>query len=258
MAYYTTTALAQRHGLSVPATRYHLQQGGHKPRITRLTTPRTHTVHSWDEAAAAYLKERLTAHQQPGSTPNPCRWIRLAQGRAQAGISRAHLYRHIRAGTIRTQHRTQRTPSGLRKITYISTADLSRIIPAPTPRQTMHTRTISALRRSWLLLLAAEQQTGARHLAAYTEEAQHIYLADTASGTIHQLPITSPESSPTLTATYTSPPPADQWAAVTATFSAARATQHQHPGSILSFDTATVDIWSRREKTLLASYPLPH
>lgn len=258
MAYYTTTTLAARHGLSVPACRWHLQQGGHQPRITRLTTPRGHTVHSWDDAAAAYLKKRLATRTQPSPPPNPIRWVPLAQGRAQAGISRAHLYRLISSGAVRSRRHLQQTPKGARWITYLSLADLANLTPSNPPQKNMPNAIVSALRRSWLLLLAAEQQTENRLLGAYVEGAKIILLSNPTTGETHQLPITNPESSPTIPATYTGTPPADQWAAVAAAFSSACATQHQNPGSILSFDAATVDIWSRGDKEHLATYPLPH
>lgn len=255
MAYYSTTALAQRHGISVPAAAYHLKRGGYTPRITRLTAPRYHTVHSWGEPAAAYLQSLLSGRSF--TTPNPVRWVPFSIGRTQAGISRAHLYRLIKTGAVRSRRCLQKTAKGARWITYLSIADLSTYrnknkTPEPPTMQTLpHT-----LLRTWLILLAAEDHSGERALAAYTQNATTIHLM-VGSGQVYHLPAKRPEACKELPFCYTAPPTLANYTLALERIDRAILTQRQNPGSIISLAADCVDVWDK-EKNLLLSLDLPH
>ena len=255
MSYYTTETLASRAGCSPATARWYLRRAGFNPRITVNRYPRHHIVHSWGEDAAAFLHHKLST--RPYNTPDPTRWLPLSIGRANCGISRTHLYRLINGGKIRTRRALIKTPHGSRWCSFLLISDLATIPHRQHLQQQMPNATISALLRTWLLLLAAEQATNQRHLAAYLAGCNHLHLMD-ASGTTHTLPLTNPETCKTLPATYTTPPPAEQWAQATTSFTRAYEHQKKHKGSILSFDAASVVIWDRETKAHLAAFSLPH
>lgn len=256
MGYYTTEQLARKHNMSPAATRWHLKAGGIQPRITVHRSPRHHVVHSWGEDAAAFLKEKLRASRF--TVPNPTRWVPFSIGRAQCRLSKSTLYRLMKAGKIRTRRALIQTRQGARWHSFLLIADLA-LLPnkknKPEP-DNMPQTIISALRRSWLILLAEEASSGHRHLAAYVAGCSHIHLM-THCGTTHHLPISAPESCKTLQNTPVETPSAETWAELTEHLHQALVTQQTHPGSILSLAADSADVWSRETKENLAHLPLP-
>lgn len=256
MGYYSTEQLAAKHQMTPAATRWHLRAGGLSPRVTVHRTPRHHVVHSWGEDAAAYLIEKLRASRF--TVPNPLRWIPFSVARARLGCSKAKLYRLIKQGKIRTRRALVKTTTGGRWYSYLCIADLATLPQEPSKKhkEDMPQTVISALRRAWLILLAEEEHHQLRHLAAYTENAPHIILM-CPGGITHHLPLTAPETCPTLQTRCTAPPSAETWAELSEHLHQALAVQHAHPGSILSLAADSADIWSRETKENLAHLPLP-
>ena len=185
------------------------------------------------------------------------RWVPFTLGRTQAGISRSHLYRLIKAGDVRSRRCLQQTAKGAKWITYLSIADLNTYrnknkTPAPPAMQTLpHT-----LLRTWLILLAAEEHSGERALAAYTQNATTIHLM-IGSGQVYHLPAKRPEACKELPFSYTTPPTIPSYTLALARLDRATLTQRQNPGSIISIAADSVDVWDK-ERNLLLSLDLPH